>query len=608
MIDELLTYYNGELDYLRKLGAEFAARYPKVAARLLLEADKCADPHVERILEGVAFLTARIRHKIDDEFPEITDSLLGLVHPGYQRPVPSMSVAQFVLTREQVKMTSGHTIERGARLNTRPVGGAPCKFRTTAPVTLWPIEVEAVRLDPDRVVFPGKPPSAVALLQLTLRTGKGLTFGELALDRLRFYLDGTGALPYTLHELLLNNVCQVLIRGLLPDRRWETVVLPPRAIEPVGFGPEEAMFDEPGNAFSGYRLLQEYFALPEKFLFFDLSGLNALAGRPFGDSIELLFFLNRSPRGNLSVHPENFRLGCAPVVNLFTMVAEPIRLAQTQFAYRVVPDVHRQLATEVFSIDRVTSTGSFLDEPVEYEPFYSVRHARQDRRATASWFQYRRLSQKKDDPGTEVELAFVDPEFHPKLPASETITVHLTCTNRDLPDRLPFGGEQGDFELDGQAPLSRVRCLRKPTRPLRPPIGRGAQWRLISHMSLNHLSLTDPGAGLDALREILMIHDFAESAASLNQINGITGVSHRRTTGRTGRKVGNVVCLGVEVTIEFDETHYVGSSAFLLASVLERFLGLYASINSFSQLVAKTKQREGIMKRWPPRAGLRTLL
>jgi type VI secretion system protein ImpG len=610
MIDELLAYYNGELAYLRELGAEFAARYPKVAARLLLEADKCEDPHVERILEGVAFLTARIRHKIDDEFPEITDSLLGLLYPHYQRPIPSLSVVQFVLSREQVKMTTGHTIERGARLNTRPVGGTPCRFRTAAPVTLWPIEVEAVRLDPDRVVFPGKPAAAVALLQLTLRATGGIRFPELALDRLRFYLDGTGAVPYTLHELLLNNLCQVLIRSPVEDRRWETVTLPASAVEPVGFGRDEALFDYPSQAFSGYRLLQEYFALPEKFLFFDLTGLKALATRPLGSTIEVLFFLNRSPRGDLLLQPENFRLGCAPVVNLYPAVAEPIRLSQAQFAYRIVPDVHRPMATEVYSIDAVTSTGAFLDEPLRYEPFYSVRHAhtQPDRRPPASWYATRRRSLIKDDPGTEVELSFVDPDFNPRLPAAETITVHLSCTNRDLPVHLPFGGEQGDFELDAQAPVSRVRCLRKPTKPLRPPLGRGAQWRLISHLALNHLSLTDQDAGLDALREILTAYDFADSAVTRQQIAGIAGVSYRRTTGRTGRRIGNVVCLGVEVTLEFDETQYVGSSAFLLASVLERFLGLYASINSFTQLVAKTRQREGILRRWPPRAGERTLL
>ena len=296
------------------------------------------------------------------------------------------------------------------------------------------------------------------------------------------------------------------------------------------------------------------------------------------------------------------------MVNLFSMVAEPIPLSQTQTEYRVVPDVHRTSATEVFSIDEVTSTGGFLDEPVAYEPFYSSRHARPGQAPSTSWYASRRPSGKKDDPGTEVFLSFVDRGFNPRAPAAETMTVHVTCTNRDLPGRLPFGGEQGDFELEAQGPISRVRCLRKPTRPLRPPLGREAQWRLISRLALNHLSLADDEHGLDALRELLLIEDYADSAVSRQQIGGITGVSSRRIAGRTGRKTGNAVCLGVEVTIEFDETQYVGSGVFLMASVLERFLGLYASINSFTQLTARTRQREGILKRWPPRAGDRTLL
>jgi type VI secretion system protein ImpG len=607
-IDELLTYYNSELAYLRDLGAEFAEKYPKVASRLHLEAGKCEDPHVERILEGVAFLTARIRRKIDDEFPEISDALLHVLAPHYQRPIPSMSVVQFVPSAEQLQAAQGFTIDRGARLDSKPVGGIACKFRTAYPTTLWPIEVESARLDPDRVVFPGKPPDAVALLSLSLRCRGGGTFSQLAIDRLRFYLDGTGGLPYALHEMLVNDVCQVLVRGRVGDQRSEVVALPAGAIEPVGFGRDEGLFDYPARSFLGYRLLQEYFALPEKFLFVDLKGLAALAGRGLGDSIDLLFFLRRSPPTGLTVQTENFRLGCTPVVNLFTLVAEPIPLTQTQFAYRVVPDVHRQLATEVYSIDKVTSTGGLLKEPVHYEPFYSMRHSSAAQGAESYWLATRRASQKKSDPGTEVEISFVDLGFNPRLPTSETVTIHLTCTNRDWPDRLPFGGDHGDFELEAQAPVSRVRCLRKPTPARRPPVRRGAQWRLISLLSLNHLSLADNEQGLDALREIVVLHDFAESTVSRQQVLGIVGLSSRRTPGRTGRKIGNVVSLGVEVTVEFDETHFVGSSAFLLASVLERFLGLYASINAFSQLVARSRQREGIWKRWPPRAGERTLL
>jgi type VI secretion system protein ImpG len=608
MSDELLAYYNSELTYLRELGSEFAETYPKVAGRLRLEADKCDDPHVERLLEGFAFMAARIRHKLDDEFPEITDALLGVLYPHFQRPLPSMAIVQFLLGREQVKLTEGFTVPRGSRLNTRPVGGTPCSFLTNYPVTLWPIEVESARLDPDRVVHPDKPPDGVALLQIGLRCTGGTTFGELAIDRLRFYLDGTGALPAILFESLLNDACRVVVRGRLGGDQVDSVVLPSRAIEPVGFDLDEGMFPYPVRSFPGYRLIQEYLAFPEKFLFFDLTGLDRATARGFGESVDLLFFLKRPPRAVFTVQPENFRLGSTPVVNLFPQIAEPIALNQTKAEYRVVPDVHRPMATEVYSIDSVAGTAGYLDEPVQYEPFFSVRHAAEGRGARAYWYAARRRSLRKDDPGTEVDLSFVDPEFRPTAPAGEMITVRTTCTNRDLPSRLPFGGEQGDFELEGKAPVSRVRCLRRPTKTVRPPLGRASRWPLISHLALNHLSLVDTDEGLDALREMLRVYDFTDSAVTRQQIAGITRVSSRRVAGRTGRRVGNVVCLGVEVDLEFDEANYVGSGAFLLASVLERFLGLYVSINSFSQLVARTRQREGILKRWPPRAGERTLL
>jgi type VI secretion system protein ImpG len=604
MDDDLLAYYNGELTFIREMGAEFAAKYPKVAARLLLDADKCEDPHVERLLEGFAFLAARVRQKIDDEFPEITDALLGALYPHFQRPVPSMSVVQFLPGADPLKLAGGYVIGRGARLNSRPVGGFPCQFRTAYPVTLWPVEVESVRLDPDRVVFPGKRPEAVALLRLRLRGPEGMSFGRLGLDRLRFYLDGEGPLVRALYELLFRSTCQVLLQGQAPGGPAEVVALPAGSIREVGFGRDEGMLPYPDRAFPGYRLLQEYFAFPEKFLFFDVTGLSTLAGRGWGEAVDLLIFFDEPPRGELAVRPENFRLGCTPVVNLFTLVTEPILLNQTQVEYRVVPDVHRPMATEVYSVDKVTYTASFLDEPVAIDPFYELTRSREGEGDRAFWYANRRRSVRKSDPGTETYLTFVDPGFNPRRPAAETLTLHATCTNRDLPARLPFGGGQSDFELESQGPVSRVRCLRKPTPSLRPPLGRGAQWALVSHLSLNHLSLADSAQGLEALRAILRLYDLADSAANRQQISGITRVSGRRAAGRVGRSA----CLGVEVTLEFDEGHYVGSGVLLLASVLERFFGMYASVNSFSQLVATTRQREGVLKRWPPRAGERVLL
>jgi type VI secretion system protein ImpG len=604
MPDDLLTYYERELTFMRQMGAEFAAKYPKIAGRLLLEADKSEDPHVERLIQAFAFLAARVHHKIDDEFPEITDALLGVLYPHYLAPVPSMSVVQFVLDPDQGKLTSGHRIEKGVMLYSQPVNDTPCRFRTCYPVTLWPLEVVSARFDePDRE---SRHPEAVAVIRLQLRCQGGVTFAGLELDRLRFFLQGESQLAYALYELLLNNTCQVQLRPTEKSSDRKPVLLPPGCLHAVGFGPDEGMLPYTPRSFLGYRLLQEYFAFPEKFLFFDVCELDRAARAGFTGDMEIFFCLDRPARLEQPINAGTFRLGCAPIVNLFEQIVEPIRLNHAQTEYRVIPDVRRQTAMEVHTIDAVTSSSPHLQELLPVQPFYSFKHAADHEQSEAFWHVTRRPSQKKGDEGTEVYLSLVDFNFQPTLSAADTLTVHATCTNRDLPGRLPFGGERGDFELEGAAPLSRIRCLRKPTETARPPLRRGAQWRLISHLSLNYLSICE--GGREALQEILKLYDSSDSAVIRQQITGITNVTSRRVVGRPASMPWNGFCRGTEVTIQFDEGKYVGSGVFLFASVLEKFLGLYASLNSFVQLVATTQQREEPLKRWPPRAGEQILL
>jgi type VI secretion system protein ImpG len=604
MADELLTYYERELTFLRQLGAEFAAKYPKIAGRLLLESDRSEDPHVERLLQAFAFLTARVHHKLDDELPEITDALLGVLYPHYLAPVPSMSVVQFVLDPEQGKLTTGHRIDRGATLYSQPVDGSPCRFRTCYPVTLWPIEVSSARFDtPDRL---GPAGQAAAVLVLELRCLGGTTFADLDLDRLRFFLHGEGPLVYALYELLMRDVSRIELRDPRGRSASRPIVLSPHGLNAVGFEPDEGMLPYAQRSFLGYRLLQEYFHFPEKFLFVELRELNRAARAGFGPSMEVILFLNRVPKLQQPVSAGTFRLGCTPIVNLFDQLAEPIRVTHAQTEYRVIPDVRRQMATEVYSINRVTGTSQEAEEPLHIEPFYSFKHAAERERQRSFWYATRRASPRKGDNGTEVHLTLVDLDFEPRLPATETLTLHVTCSNRDLPGKLPFGGDRGDFEIEGAAPLARIRCLIKPTPTVRPPLRRAALWRLISHLSLNHLSLT--AGGPEPLQEILKLYDFAESAVIRQQIAGVTNVTSRRVVRRPASFAWNGFCRGTEVHIEFDEDKYVGSGVFLFASVLEKFLGLYASLNSFTQLVATTRQREEPLKQWPPRAGERILL
>ncbi len=618
MRDELLGYYERELIFLRQMGAEFAEKYPKVAGRLLLEPDKCEDPHVERMIEAFAFLTSRVHLKIDDEFPEVTESLLNVLYPHYLAPTPSMSIAQFALDPQQGKLTTGYAIDRETTLYSRPVQGTPCRFRTCYPVTLWPLEVASAALESlDPVGARGKWSDAVLRISLKclhntklsdLKVGMGEK--ERCIASLRFYLNGEAQLIYPLYELLFNE--QLHLKGIeLQDKKTRrSLKLPVDALRPVGFAADEGMLGYTPRSFSGYRLLTEYFAFPDKFLFFDVVGLDEAARAGFGEQVDILIYLKDVTPPRAKVDAGTFQLGCTPIINLFRKVAEPIQLTQQQNEYHVIPDIHRQTATEVYSIDSVTTVDPYLQQSREFHPFYSYRHAYERDQQGAFWYATRRPSQRMEDEGTEVFMSLVDLNFSPNVPPVETITCHVTCTNRDLPARLPFGGREGDFEVENAGPLSRVKCLRKPTETLRPPMRRGAHWRLISHLSLNHLSLVEGQRNGDpeALREILMLYDFMDSAATRKQILGLNKITSRRVVRQTGSRIGTGFVRGIETTITFDETQYVGSGVFLFASVLERFLGLYASLNSFNQLIAKTEQREGELKRWKPRVGEQILL
>lgn len=613
MRSELLEYYERELSFLRQMGAEFADKYPKVASRLQLEPDKCEDPHVERLLEAFAFLAARVRLKIDDEFPEITESLLGILYPTFLAPVPSMSVAQFVLNPEQVSLQTGQTIQKGSTLASAPVDGIPCRFRTSYPVTIWPVEVKAARFEQaPAVTIDGR--DARTMLRLDLRILGGAALSELKekaaegeelpLSKLRFYLQGEGKVVHALYELLFTDTLAVEFRPQPSSPDSAAVVLGPEALRPVGFGEDESILPTPDRLFRGYRVLQEYFTFPEKFLFVDLEGLDRLQGRGFTDTLDVRILLGRPFAAERSVSAQTFRLHATPIVNLFSQMAEPIRVTHLSHEYRVIPNVRRPGAHEVWSVDSVTSTGADLETVREYQPFFAFRHNAERAGQEALWHASRRPSERKDDDGTEVYLTLVDMNFDPSVPDTDTLTVHTTCSNRDLPARLPFGNSEGDFQLEGPGVFTAIRSLVKPTGSLRPPLRRGAHWRLISHLALNVLSLVESEGekGPEALREILRLYDIADSSVTRQQIDGISKLSARRVV-RPLRDIHPGFVRGLEVSIELDEQNFVGSGVYLFASVLERFLSLYASVNSFSQLVASTKQREGVLRRWPPHTG-----
>lgn len=600
MDDSLLDYYERELTFIREMGAEFARKYPKIAGRLLLEPDRCEDPHTERLIEAFAFISGRIFKKIDDDFPEITASLLNIIYPHYTSPIPSMSVVKF----EPVKKTTpptGYLIPQNTQLFSKPIGGAPCHFRTSYPVTLWPMEVVSANFqEPEKLM------AAQQAIAIRLKTFNNLNLSQIEWKKLRFFLNGPSQHIYHLYELLMNNVSHVECEPVSQRRKQESISLNANAIEPVGFEPHESVLPFSPRSFPGYLLLFEYFCFPEKFLFFDLAGLEKTRRWDFTDTLDIRIYLNKAAKSNTTINQDTFAINATPVVNLFQRLAEPLRVEHRKPEYHVLPDVRRQESTEVFSVDRVTSSlPSSPGDSIEFSPFYSLRHhIEEDDRIErkAFWHIERRDSGKKGDNGTEVFISFADLKLKPADPEVEIMTVHVTCTNRDLPARLPFGDPAGDFNMELVGPVAQINSLMKPTPTRRPSLGGALHWRLISHLSLNYLSLVQGGA--EALREILTLYDFDDSPATRQQIGGIVSLRSEYVTKRVGQAFGR----GVQVTLEFDEDKFVGTGLYLFANVLERFLGQYVSVNSFSQLIAKTIQKGGVLKKWQPRNGNRILL
>lgn len=611
MRERLEDFYEQELFFIRRMAAEFARDRPKIADRLSISPDtrESPDPHVERLIESFAFLTARVRLKIEDEFPELTSSLLGLLYPHYLAPVPSLSIAQFQLDPSQGQLTDGFTVPRGGRLSSRDVQGVPCRFRTAYPVTLWPLELTTTyQTAPfgSGVKLPPGLNQVEALLRLELTAAPNIPWSSLSLDEIRVFLRGDDKTTHQLYELIFNHCAGVFVQESGGSARQ---LLPADSIREVGFGRDEGLLSYDARSFPGYRLLTEYFAFPQKFLFADLTGLRSIVSRANSRKIDVCILLDKADRSLESrVDRDLFRLGCTPIVNHFSHQAEPIRLTQTKTDYHVVPDVRHRKSFEIHSIDAVTSTNLDSGVVTEYQPFFACRHGRRNDFNPAYWHSRRAPSSIKNDRGTEVWLSFVDLNFNPALPAAEVLSISTTCSNRDLPGELrTSGGETWGFQLDGQAPLKRIEPLVHPTLPCRLPQGE-LHWRLISHLALNHLSITDGTSGADSLREILKLYDYNNTRTTAQQIEGIASITSRRKTARITGAPAVGFCRGIELDIAFDPDKFSGVGPFLMASILDKFVGLYASMNSFTRLSTRMLNAAEPFKLWPCRVGDQTIL
>jgi type VI secretion system protein ImpG len=590
MMEDLLPFYERELGFMRNASREFAKRYPKITAGLGLSGENCEDPHVERLIEAFALLTARVNKKIDDDYPEFTEALLEVLYPHYLRPFPSCSIAQFDLGARAVELKNVLTVPRKTYLKSRPVRKVPCVFRTVYDVDLSPLLIDSIRyyaapMTPSGISIP---PETTARLSLTLKLADpaALLKSVASLGKLRIYLHGETSLVATLRDCFFMNVCKAFLET--SSGVWQPLKKIP--VAQAGFGDDEAVLDFPASSHPAYRLLMEHFAFPEKFNFVDLPLDEIMEEAGHLNKIVLHFLIKGIPADSNTarlletVSTDNLRLHCSPIVNLFEMHADPIRVTQKVHEYPVVAGGRAAYGYEVYSIDKVLEVreSPSNEDVVEVRPFFSLRHGEGEDRDGGYWTLSRDPAIEEKSPGYETQISIVDSEFNPMTPRVDTLSVQMTCSNRDLPALLSASPSEGDLLLEGGA-VEAIHLMRRPTPARRFSKGRGVQWRLISHLSLNHLSMTE--TGLPALKETLHLYNLSNSAVFTRQIEGLLHLDSRPATLWLEGEPFATFIRGVEIHLTLNPDNFVGTSLHTFISVLNRFFSLYVHINSFIQLV-----------------------
>ena len=631
MARRLLTYYNRELRHIREMSKEFAQAYPLVAGRLMLGTDECRDPFVERLLEGFAFLAARVHLKLDSEFPSFTQSLLETVCPHYLAPTPSMAMIQFEPSLSEGSLLSGFVIKRETNLRSKG-DPLPCIYQTAHDVTLWPIEiVEAQYHTRDLDAFGIRDTRNVrAALRIRLATPAELGFQEVKLDALAFHLRGSDDTPLQLYEQIFAHKAGVLIRPGDRPPKWR-LETPPRSVRQVGFDDDQKLLPYGARSFQGYRLLHEYLAFPQRFMFFEVAGLSDAVARCSGNLLDVVVLLSdASPQLENIVNKSNFALYCTPAINLFRMPADRIDVSDRFSEFHVLPDKMRPLDYEVYQVEKVTGYSDALNEGEgqEFRPFYQAGDS--DGEASQAFFavtreprvpsEHERLHGPRTSTysGSDVFISLVDGNAAPYRMDLRQLGVQTWCTNRDLSlHMLPSGTMDTDFTVSQAGPWKTIRYLRK-TAP-RPSIAEEqSPWRVISHLSLNYLSIanTSGGEAADALKSLLRLYADPRDRATQNQIDGIRSVGSRPVIDRVdspGSSRGDEpmsFARGLEVHVAFDPNAFEGTGFFLLGAVLDRFFSRYVSINSFTRTIVHRWERERTTEvmRWPVRIGQRTIL
>lgn len=575
-------YYEEELNYLLEAGREYARLHPERARYLNLSDPRARDPHVERLVESFAFLAGRVRQRLDDDFPELTHGLLDLIFPHYLRPIPSLALLEFrpvpgMLRERQI-------IPAGFLVDSRPTSaGVACRFSTAYPVEIYPLALEGAGVHADD--------AGQRSLRLTLGVLEGADASKLDISRLRVCLSGEPAEAFALYRVIGQNLKEVVLHFSREKRR----VLPASSVRPVGFGEDDAVLRYPGISFPGYRLLSEYFAFSEKFLFFDILQLGPPDLDKGAKSFDLeLRFSARLPD---KVRPtrDSFRLYTTPILNLFPRDGEPIVVTQLKTRYRVLGDYTHPDAYEVVSVDEVVGVRASDGVRRVHRPFYSFAGPGRDAQDEVTFFHTE--SSRSPSGAWVTYLSLIQPTRR-RLPQEETLSLQLSCMNGPLCREV--GIEDVRVAAGRRLDFATFRNFTRPTAPLYPELGEGSEWRFVSHLALNFQSLAVPGA----LTSVLRLYDPGGQQANQRRIEAIRRVA----ASASERVMGGVPVRGTRLELELDEGGFDDEGDFLLfVQVLSEFLGLYAATNSFVELVVR-RYPSGEVLQCPPAVGRQALL
>ncbi|MBW5812524.1 MULTISPECIES: type VI secretion system baseplate subunit TssF [Yersinia] len=591
---KLLAYYQRELSTLKKYGKAFALQFPKVAHRLGLSEGSSEDPHIERLIESFSLISAQIQLRLDEDMPETTDALLTVMAPQFARPFPSVCIVQMEPDVKVGALTESNVIAAKTALYSKTDSGRTCKFRTSYPVNLLPVNLNhaGLQLDEEEMIW---------RLTLQLQVWPGAIFSG---ESVRLFLNGSNAMVNIIYTLLCS---EVMSFSLLHQQ--QSYDLSPQGIRAVGFAENENLLATDSRVSPIHSLLLDYFLFPQKFHFIDLLLPPGFAA----NSQSKLTFVIKFNRGSTarqletmaaSVDESLFKLHCTPAINLFEQRAEPIAPLHQIAEYPVVPDIRHQDSIEVWSIDRVQALckqGNDTQSRTIY-PLFGLDHSGLSTENNIFWQAMRRESIHDGAITSALFIAFSDRSEQPLLPESDIISLQLTCTNGDLPSTLLNGNPGGDFESENPLAGVKINALTRPTRVVNAATKQGARWRLISQMSLNHMLFSGP-EGTRVLKETLALYNITEKPSVQRLINLIQQVESRPVTARLVKNDPHSLARGVEITITFSRDAEQEVEYFLLCRFIDGLLALYAPVNSFSRVITCIDSVEGSTRDWPVSAG-----